>query len=195
MVQRQGLPALLLHRSLIARTRRRAGDRGRGPAPRAGLAGRVDFVEAAAPFSFAYGLTRPRVAVSGGLLGSAFEHELDAVLTHERHHVANRDPLEVRVAQLETGEEPPLATVPTSAVVLIGAVLAVVFVATLLVAGPEVVGPMDGSGMDGGADPFLLDWRLPTGGITGGGASVQESALPGHTPPAYNGKRRSEDVP
>lgn len=212
-----------------------------GPAParlqqaaaRAGLAGRVDFVEAAAPFSFAYGLTRPRVAVSGSLLGSASEDELDAVLTHERHHVANRDPLkvviarvlaaalfflpalrglrerysaaselaadrralgscgrvalagalarvvrgpawdelataaaiggpellEVRVAQLETGEEPPLATVPTSAVVLTGvvlALLAVVFVATLLAAGPEVMGPMDGSDMDGGVAARLL---------------------------------------
>lgn len=60
-----------------------------------GLAGRVDLVDSGECFSFAYGALTPRVAVSRGLLRSASEAELDAVLEHEAYHVRNLDPLKV----------------------------------------------------------------------------------------------------
>lgn len=68
-------------------------------AERTGLAGRVDVVEAPEPFSFAYGLLRPRVVVSTGLAHSVPQDELEAVLSHERYHVANLDPLKVVAAR------------------------------------------------------------------------------------------------
>lgn len=69
-------------------------------ARKAGLAARVDVVEAADPFAFTYGLTRPRVAVSGGLLASATTEELSAVLAHEAEHVRGRDPLRMLISGL-----------------------------------------------------------------------------------------------
>jgi len=64
-------------------------------AKRNGLRGRVRMVEEEDPFSFAYGLIKPRVVVSRGLVESATADELDAVLAHERYHVRNYDPLKV----------------------------------------------------------------------------------------------------
>lgn len=68
-------------------------------ASRAGLAGRVDLLDTDEPFSFAYGLGRPRVAVSRGLLASTEPAELLAVLEHERYHVRHLDPFKVVVAR------------------------------------------------------------------------------------------------
>jgi Zn-dependent protease with chaperone function len=59
------------------------------------LAGRVDLIDTPEPCSFTYGLVRPRVAVSTGLLERVDDDELAAVLTHERYHVTNRDPAKV----------------------------------------------------------------------------------------------------
>jgi len=64
-------------------------------AARVGLAERVDVVDADEPSSFTWGLLRPRVAVSRGLLAAVDDDELDAVLAHERYHVANFDPAKV----------------------------------------------------------------------------------------------------
>jgi Zn-dependent protease with chaperone function len=64
----------------------------------AGLEGRVVLVAGDEPFSFAYGLWRPTVVVSEGLLAAA-PNELAAVLAHERYHVAARDPLKVVFAR------------------------------------------------------------------------------------------------
>jgi BlaR1 peptidase M56 len=61
----------------------------------AGLDGCVDLVETEGAFSFVYGISRPRVALSRELLESVSEGELAAVLAHERYHVANYDPLKV----------------------------------------------------------------------------------------------------
>lgn len=70
-------------------------------AHRLGLdASRLDLVDADQPFSFAYGMARPRVAVSRGLLASTSSDQLDAVLVHERHHVRNLDPLKVVLARV-----------------------------------------------------------------------------------------------
>lgn len=63
-----------------------------------GLTDRVDVVEDATPFSFAYGLLWPRVAISTGLLDIASPKELAAVLEHERYHVRSLDPLKMLVA-------------------------------------------------------------------------------------------------
>jgi hypothetical protein len=66
---------------------------------RAGLAGRVELVDDAEPFSFTYGLVSPRVAVSRGLAGVLAPAELEAVLHHERYHVRNWDTLKVVMAR------------------------------------------------------------------------------------------------
>jgi Zn-dependent protease with chaperone function len=63
------------------------------------LSDRIDVVDAAEPFSFAYGLLRPRVAVSLALLEGASPAEVQAVLEHERYHVRNLDPLKVLLAR------------------------------------------------------------------------------------------------
>lgn len=47
------------------------------------------------PYAFTYGIWRPRVAVSAGLVEAATHAELVAVLRHEGYHVRNRDPLKV----------------------------------------------------------------------------------------------------
>jgi Zn-dependent protease with chaperone function len=64
-------------------------------AKRNGLRGRVQMVDEVEPFSFAYGLIKPAVVVSRGLVESTTADELDAVLAHERYHVRNYDPLKV----------------------------------------------------------------------------------------------------
>src|SRR5437588_10077160 len=68
-------------------------------AGQAGLGGRVDLVDGDGAFSFAYGITRPRVAVSVRLVDSLSGEELGAVLHHERYHVVNYDPLKVVLAR------------------------------------------------------------------------------------------------
>lgn len=64
------------------------------------LAGRIDVVEASRPFAFVYGWLRPRVCISSGLVAILSEKELEAVLHHERRHVAGRDPLRLLLAQV-----------------------------------------------------------------------------------------------
>lgn len=48
-----------------------------------------------AAYAFTYGVWRPRVVVSAGLIERTTDGELVAVLNHEAHHVRNRDPLKV----------------------------------------------------------------------------------------------------
>jgi Zn-dependent protease with chaperone function len=69
-------------------------------AARVDVAGRVDLLDAAEPFSFTYGLLRPRIAISLGLAESLSASELDAVLEHERYHLRNLDPLKLLVARM-----------------------------------------------------------------------------------------------
>ncbi|MGH2726599.1 MAG: M48 family metalloprotease, partial [Actinomycetota bacterium] len=54
-------------------------------AARAGVAGRIDVVDSAEPFSFVYGFVSPRIAVSRGLVEAFSSEELEAVLAHERY--------------------------------------------------------------------------------------------------------------
>ena len=101
--------ALRSFRAQAANTRRLSrwvGDRSVAPAASladaaraAGLDGRVDLVDADGAFSFTYGVSQPRVAVSRGLIDSVSDEELTAVLDHERYHVSNYDPLKVVLAR------------------------------------------------------------------------------------------------
>jgi Zn-dependent protease with chaperone function len=65
---------------------------------RAGLGGRIDLLADARPRAFCYGLRRPRVAITAGMLALLDEGELEAVLRHEAYHAANRDPLRLVAA-------------------------------------------------------------------------------------------------
>ena len=67
------------------------GARDRGPAGR----GR----RRRAPLAFCAGLLRPRVYVSEGALRALGDDELAAVVAHESHHAARRDPLRILVAR------------------------------------------------------------------------------------------------
>ena len=75
-----------------------AGARG-GHIP-AWIGSRVRLVDADEEFSFTYGLTHPRVAVSRGLLEAVTAQQLEAVLVHERYHVRNLDPLKVVLSRV-----------------------------------------------------------------------------------------------
>jgi Zn-dependent protease with chaperone function len=60
----------------------------------------VSVVEAAAPVAFCAGWLRPRVYVSTAVLERLSEPELRAVLAHEAHHGALRDPLRLAFGQV-----------------------------------------------------------------------------------------------
>jgi beta-lactamase regulating signal transducer with metallopeptidase domain len=64
-------------------------------AAHADLDGRLVFVDSSERFSFVYGLVRPQVALSRGLVAAASAEELEAVLTHELYHARNLDPLKI----------------------------------------------------------------------------------------------------
>ncbi|RNL86000.1 M56 family metallopeptidase [Halostreptopolyspora alba] len=70
-----------------------------------GLAGRIESVRAHEPFALTYGLRRPRVAVSTGLLEAMSRDELRAVLVHERSHVLSRDPLKILLMRVLLARE------------------------------------------------------------------------------------------
>lgn len=57
------------------------------------LTGRIDVVTYPAPEAFCYGLLRPRICLTSGLLAVLSPLELEAVLRHERHHLRQYDPL------------------------------------------------------------------------------------------------------
>jgi len=57
-------------------------------------------LDAAAPLAFCAGWLRPRVYVSSGVLGRLSDSELRAVLAHEQHHGALRDPLRIAVSRV-----------------------------------------------------------------------------------------------
>lgn len=80
---------------------RRAGDRGtlEGLADRVGLGGRIDLVHVDEPRCFCYGLVRPRVCVTTGLVALLDESEQEAVLRHEAYHIRNYDPLKLALGR------------------------------------------------------------------------------------------------
>jgi len=60
----------------------------------------VSVIEAAAPMAFCAGWLRPRVYVSTAALEALSGDELRAVLAHEQHHRAVRDPLRLAVSRV-----------------------------------------------------------------------------------------------
>lgn len=65
---------------------------------RVGLTGRLDLLRSPYPLAFCYGLSRPRVCVTTGLLAVLSERELEAILRHEEYHVIHCDPLKLILA-------------------------------------------------------------------------------------------------
>lgn len=59
------------------------------------LKNKLDVVKDENKFSFCYGLLKPRICLSTGLLKTLTDEELRAVLLHESYHVQNRDPLKI----------------------------------------------------------------------------------------------------
>ena len=70
---------------------------------RMGLAGRVDLVDLDTPIAFCYGLIRPRILLSSGLLAVLAPDQLEALLWHEYYHLARRDPLKVALGRPVAG--------------------------------------------------------------------------------------------
>jgi Zn-dependent protease with chaperone function len=62
-------------------------------ADRLGLGGRLVTADFDTPFALTYGIVRPRVLLSTGLVAALTDPELAAVLVHERQHLTSRDPL------------------------------------------------------------------------------------------------------
>lgn len=71
-------------------------------ASRFGLEGRVRLFDADEEFSFTYGLTRLKVAISRGLTDGLTPEQIGAVLVHERYHVRNFDPLKLVLSRVFT---------------------------------------------------------------------------------------------
>ena len=57
------------------------------------LTDRIDVVTYDAPEAFCYGLVRPRICLTSGLIAALTPEEVEAVLRHERHHLRQYDPL------------------------------------------------------------------------------------------------------
>ncbi len=54
-------------------------------------------------FAFCWGVYKPRICISVGLVKHLSEDELKAVLLHERCHLQNRDPLSLLLVRVVTG--------------------------------------------------------------------------------------------
>lgn len=55
----------------------------------------LDVIEAPDTEAFCYGILRPRICITSGLINALSIAELEAVLRHERHHLGRHDPLRV----------------------------------------------------------------------------------------------------
>lgn len=75
----------------------------RRAARRLRLLDRVDVVASAEPFAFCYGLLRPRICASTGLASHLRREQVEAVLRHERYHLAQLDPLKLAVGRALAG--------------------------------------------------------------------------------------------
>lgn len=59
------------------------------------LDNKVDIVQDSSVLSFSYGLFKPRICLSTGLIQKLSTEELKAVLLHESYHLKNLDPLKI----------------------------------------------------------------------------------------------------
>ena len=60
-----------------------------------GIVDKIDVAQKKENLSFCYGLLKPHILLSTGLLKTLTNEELKAVLLHESYHVQNRDPLKI----------------------------------------------------------------------------------------------------
>lgn len=65
-----------------------------------GITDHVDLIPDTRAYSFCYGLLRPRICVTTGLLSLLDDAELRALLLHERHHLRQHDPLRILVSEV-----------------------------------------------------------------------------------------------
>lgn len=63
------------------------------------LDGRIDIVKDKNQFSFCYGIIKPRICLSTGLIKRLDQNELRAVISHESYHLKNYDPLKIIVGK------------------------------------------------------------------------------------------------
>jgi Zn-dependent protease with chaperone function len=84
---------------LVPVLRRRPSMAGERLAERFGLTGAVTVVFDAGLWALTYGLARPRIALSSGLLARLADDELSAVLLHEECHRRCREPLRLLLAR------------------------------------------------------------------------------------------------
>lgn len=56
---------------------------------------KINIVKDNNKFSFCYGLIKPKICLSTGLLKNLTENELKAILLHESYHLKNHDPLKI----------------------------------------------------------------------------------------------------
>lgn len=63
------------------------------------LSGKVDVVKDPNKFSFCYGIFKPRICLSTGLIKAITSEELKAVILHESYHIQNHDPLKIILSQ------------------------------------------------------------------------------------------------
>lgn len=59
------------------------------------LADKIDIVKDKNKLSFCYGLIRPRICLSTGLIKNLSKNEIRAILIHESYHIKSRDPLKI----------------------------------------------------------------------------------------------------
>jgi len=64
-----------------------------------GVGDRILFLDQPVVAAFCFGLVRPRIVLSAGMLVRLDDDELLAVLAHERHHLRRRDPLRYLLLQ------------------------------------------------------------------------------------------------
>ena len=63
------------------------------------LGGKIDIIKEKESSSFCYGLFRPRICLTSGLINKLSSKELKAVLLHEKYHLINYDPLKIMLSK------------------------------------------------------------------------------------------------
>ncbi len=63
------------------------------------LDNRIDIVRDKNQFSFCYGIIKPRICISTGLIKKLDRNELRAVILHESYHLKNYDPLKIVIGK------------------------------------------------------------------------------------------------
>lgn len=76
-----------------------------------GLAGKVAVVETGTPLALCWGIRRPRIWISAGMVDVLSAEEIAAVLRHEREHLIRRHPLQLLLARALAAALPLLPVV------------------------------------------------------------------------------------